>query len=148
MRARDIEQGFIVWTLMQSPRSLNHWNRSKNCWSSMNAEYMIFCPSADINLVLREIGVLKILIYLYFFHLLIHMSFTVDSEQDPRPHISLVWALGDISGALSEAVREHNRFIRSGPNLEPSQKQVFMCKFSGIRCKVGKKSYNVCRFYN
>ncbi|CAA7411098.1 unnamed protein product [Spirodela intermedia] len=63
--------------------------------------------------------------------------------KDPRPHISLAWALGDISGALLQAARVHDR---SAPNLESSQKHVFTCKFSGIKCKIGKKSYDVCRF--
>uniref|UniRef100_A0A1D1Z6C2 U6 snRNA phosphodiesterase 1 n=1 Tax=Anthurium amnicola TaxID=1678845 RepID=A0A1D1Z6C2_9ARAE len=63
--------------------------------------------------------------------------------KDPRPHISLVWALGDISCALKQAIEEQSRCRN---NLGSCQRHIFMCKFSGVECKIGKKSYSVCKF--
>lgn len=59
--------------------------------------------------------------------------------KNPRPHISLVWALGDISDTLKTAVSDLGR------SQNRPQKHIFMCKFSGIECKIGKKSFNICR---
>uniref|UniRef100_A0A1D1XY24 U6 snRNA phosphodiesterase 1 n=1 Tax=Anthurium amnicola TaxID=1678845 RepID=A0A1D1XY24_9ARAE len=64
-------------------------------------------------------------------------------SEDPRPHISLVWALGDISCALKQAIEEQSRCRN---NLGSCQRHIFMCKFSGVECKIGKKSYSVCKF--
>ncbi|XP_026661920.2 U6 snRNA phosphodiesterase isoform X4 [Phoenix dactylifera] len=63
--------------------------------------------------------------------------------ENPRPHISLVWALGDISNRLKQAVEE---FDRSRGNSNSLQKDIFMCKFTGIECRIGKKTYNICKF--
>ncbi|XP_008794895.2 U6 snRNA phosphodiesterase isoform X1 [Phoenix dactylifera] len=63
--------------------------------------------------------------------------------KNPRPHISLVWALGDISNRLKQAVEE---FDRSRGNSNSLQKDIFMCKFTGIECRIGKKTYNICKF--
>ncbi|CAL1405597.1 unnamed protein product [Linum trigynum] len=57
--------------------------------------------------------------------------------KDPRPHISLAWAFGDISGSLKRAVEEEAR--------RPVLKRVFTCKFSGIECKIGNKTYRICK---
>ncbi|XXG78012.1 hypothetical protein AAC387_Pa08g2044 [Persea americana] len=61
--------------------------------------------------------------------------------KDPRPHISLAWALGDISYSLKQVVEELKRY---NVNYGSSNKSIFACKFSGIECKIGKKSYKIC----
>ncbi|XP_042505126.1 U6 snRNA phosphodiesterase-like [Macadamia integrifolia] len=63
--------------------------------------------------------------------------------KDPRPHISLAWALGDISQSLKRVVEELNRSHNNG-NM--SQKHILSCKFSGIECKIGSKTYKLCKF--
>lgn len=63
--------------------------------------------------------------------------------EDPRPHISLVWALGNISDSLKRAVEEMTRHINVGGSV---QKRIFTCKFNGIECKIGNKTYKICKF--
>ncbi|KAJ6688517.1 hypothetical protein OIU74_017094 [Salix koriyanagi] len=53
--------------------------------------------------------------------------------KDPRPHISLAWALGDVSDELKREVV--NEMKRSGVGGSTS-KRVFTCKFSGIECRI------------
>ncbi|GLT39880.1 hypothetical protein SLA2020_140470 [Shorea laevis] len=62
--------------------------------------------------------------------------------KNPRPHVSLAWALGDISDSLKRVVEDVKRssFRGSLPN------HVFTCKFEGIECKIGKKKYKICKF--
>ncbi|KAG9439059.1 hypothetical protein H6P81_019224 [Aristolochia fimbriata] len=60
--------------------------------------------------------------------------------KNPRPHISLAWALGDISHSLKQAIEELNRCcITSGFR----KKHIFGCTFNGIQCKIGKKFYKI-----
>ncbi|XP_077235155.1 U6 snRNA phosphodiesterase-like protein isoform X2 [Tasmannia lanceolata] len=61
---------------------------------------------------------------------------------NPRPHISVAWALGDISHSLKRGVKEVNRYRT---NAGTSRGHIFTCKFTGIECKVGKKSYTICK---
>uniref|UniRef100_A0A6N2KXB4 U6 snRNA phosphodiesterase n=1 Tax=Salix viminalis TaxID=40686 RepID=A0A6N2KXB4_SALVM len=63
--------------------------------------------------------------------------------KDPRPHISLAWALGDVSDELKREVV--NEMKRSGVRGSTS-KRVFTCKFSGIECRIGKKTYKISKF--
>ncbi|XAR66086.1 hypothetical protein NMG60_11012163 [Bertholletia excelsa] len=49
--------------------------------------------------------------------------------EDPRPHISVAWALGNISDLLKVAVQEVKRSIAAG---EYAQKQIFSSRFNGI----------------
>ncbi|KAH8486538.1 hypothetical protein H0E87_025520 [Populus deltoides] len=63
--------------------------------------------------------------------------------KDPRPHISLAWALGDVSDVLKrEVVNEMKRSSAGGSIM----KRVFSCKFSGIECSIGKKTYKISKF--
>lgn len=64
------------------------------------------------------------------------------SLQDPRPHISLAWASGDISNTLKNAIQEERRLSVGGS----IQKCFFSCKFNGIVCKIGNKTYKICKF--
>ncbi|GAB2281866.1 hypothetical protein Dimus_016428 [Dionaea muscipula] len=59
--------------------------------------------------------------------------------KDPRPHISLVWASGDISESLRRVVGEETK-----KRAESLQKRIFTVKFSGIECKIGSKTYKIC----
>lgn len=62
--------------------------------------------------------------------------------KDPRPHISVAWALGDVSDVLKrEVVNEMKRSSAGGSIL----KRVFSCKFSGIECRIGKKTYKISK---
>ncbi|KAH7537769.1 uncharacterized protein LOC107414068 [Ziziphus jujuba] len=62
--------------------------------------------------------------------------------KDPRPHISLAWASGDISNTLKNAIQEERRLSVGGS----IQKCFFSCKFNGIVCKIGNKTYKICKF--
>lgn len=63
--------------------------------------------------------------------------------QDPRPHISIAWAAGDISNSLKRAVTEEiKRHAAVGDSL---QKRIFTCVFGGISCKIGNKAYEICK---
>ncbi|KAL7229378.1 hypothetical protein ACSBR2_007977 [Camellia fascicularis] len=64
--------------------------------------------------------------------------------EDPRPHVSLAWALGDISDVLKRVVEgEVRRCTMVGKYAKP---RIFTCKFSGIDCKIGNKTYKICKF--
>ncbi|CAL9243078.1 unnamed protein product [Arabidopsis halleri] len=62
--------------------------------------------------------------------------------KDPRPHISLVWALGDIRTSLKGAVDGELRKLRAGGCV---QNRIFISKFSGIECKIGNKTHKICK---
>ncbi|PIA30993.1 hypothetical protein AQUCO_05300072v1 [Aquilegia coerulea] len=54
--------------------------------------------------------------------------------KDPRPHISLAWAVGDINHLLKRHVEEEmRRYCSNGGSV---QKLNFTCQFSGIECKI------------
>ncbi|KAI7748296.1 hypothetical protein M8C21_012103 [Ambrosia artemisiifolia] len=62
--------------------------------------------------------------------------------KDPRPHISIAWAVGDISQSLKRVVEGE---MKTHINVEGlSTRSMFTCKFSNIVCKVGNKTYNIC----
>ncbi|XP_050254337.1 uncharacterized protein LOC126700298 [Quercus robur] len=62
--------------------------------------------------------------------------------KDPRPHISLAWALGDVSDSLKRIVEEEMKRVNVRGSL---QKCIFTSKFSGIECKIGQKTYKICK---
>lgn len=62
--------------------------------------------------------------------------------KNPRPHISLAWALGDVSESLQKAVEEMKRSANFG---KPSAKCIFASKFGGIECKIGHKTHKICK---
>lgn len=61
----------------------------------------------------------------------------------PRPHISIAWALGDISESLKRVVEVEQK--RCFPAGESSKKSLFTCNFGGIECKIGSKTYKICK---
>ncbi|KAM1126473.1 uncharacterized protein LOC126628766 isoform X1 [Malus sylvestris] len=63
--------------------------------------------------------------------------------KDPRPHISVAWALGDISNSLNKVVEEERRRSTIGGSL---QKCIFTSKFNGIECRIGNKTHKICKF--
>ncbi|XP_057535138.1 uncharacterized protein LOC130813337 [Amaranthus tricolor] len=65
--------------------------------------------------------------------------------KDPRPHISLTWALGDVSDSLQRVVEETMKHLNAAGSL---QKRVFSVKFGGIDCKIGNKTYKICKLQN
>ena len=62
--------------------------------------------------------------------------------QDPRPHISLAWALGDLSDSLKRVVEEETKTSSFGGSL---QNRICITKFGGIECKIGNKTYKICK---
>ncbi|KAF5795135.1 putative cyclic phosphodiesterase, U6 snRNA phosphodiesterase Usb1 [Helianthus annuus] len=62
--------------------------------------------------------------------------------KDPRPHISIAWAVGDISQSLKRVVEGEMKTHINVGGL--SMRSMFTCKFSNIVCKVGNKTYNIC----
>ncbi|KAL4339683.1 hypothetical protein GQ457_08G034720 [Hibiscus cannabinus] len=62
--------------------------------------------------------------------------------KDPRPHISLAWALGDVSSSLKKVVEEETKT----PGFRGSlQNRICTSKFGGIECKIGNKTYKICK---
>ncbi|KAL3341839.1 hypothetical protein AABB24_026053 [Solanum stoloniferum] len=64
--------------------------------------------------------------------------------KDPRPHISITWALGDIRDTLKRMVEEEMKKYKVGSSSR--QKCIFTSKFSGILCKIGNKMHEICKF--
>ncbi|KAK4769934.1 hypothetical protein SAY87_030466 [Trapa incisa] len=64
--------------------------------------------------------------------------------KDPRPHISLAWGLGDVSESLKKVAAEEEA-KRSMNTTGLLGKCIIGCKFSGIECKIGNKSYRICK---
>lgn len=62
--------------------------------------------------------------------------------QDPRPHISLAWALGDLSGTFKEVVDEETKSSNFGGSL---RNRICTSKFGGVECKIGNKTYKICK---
>ncbi|KAL6123414.1 hypothetical protein ACLB2K_075936 [Fragaria x ananassa] len=69
--------------------------------------------------------------------------------KDPRPHISVAWALGDTSSValpfsnLKKVVEDERRKSTVAGSL---QKSIFTSRFSGIECKIGNKTHKICKF--
>ncbi|GLU20858.1 hypothetical protein SLE2022_370360 [Rubroshorea leprosula] len=53
--------------------------------------------------------------------------------KNPRPHVSLAWALGDIGDSLKRVVED----VKRSSFRASLQNHVFTCKFEGIECKIG-----------
>lgn len=63
--------------------------------------------------------------------------------KDPCPHISIAWELGDIRDLLKRVLEEEmKKYIDGGSSM----RRMFTCKFGGIECKIGNKTYNICKF--
>ncbi|KAI3963540.1 hypothetical protein MKW92_025740 [Papaver armeniacum] len=59
--------------------------------------------------------------------------------KDPRPHISLAWASGNVSDVLKKRVIED---LSAGTVSQ--NRHIFTCKFKGIKCRIGNKQYKIC----
>lgn len=51
--------------------------------------------------------------------------------KDPRPHISVLWALGNASNLLKPLAEQLNKLKNS-----PYGRHIFTCNFSGIECRI------------
>lgn len=71
-----------------------------------------------------------------------YLTSVLNLWQNPRPHISLAWALGDVSCKLKQAIKE---IEKSQSSLGTSQISNLRCKFSHVVCKIGKKVYDICK---
>ncbi|KAK9756822.1 hypothetical protein RND81_01G123100 [Saponaria officinalis] len=66
--------------------------------------------------------------------------------KDPRPHISVAWASGDVSDALKRVVGEEaKKHATTFGGSSAITKRVFTIKFSGVECKIGNKPYKICK---
>ncbi|XP_051138195.1 uncharacterized protein LOC127256300 isoform X2 [Andrographis paniculata] len=63
--------------------------------------------------------------------------------KDPRPHISVAWASGDITASLKRAIAEED--IRIQKEGQTRRGRIFSCVFGGISCKIGNKTYELCK---
>ncbi|KAG8390210.1 hypothetical protein BUALT_Bualt01G0060000 [Buddleja alternifolia] len=63
--------------------------------------------------------------------------------KDPRPHISIAWAVGDISNHLKRVIGEEMK--RLDTIRGSSQKRNFTCVFNGVTCKIGQKTFEICK---
>ncbi|KAL0321706.1 UNVERIFIED_CONTAM: hypothetical protein Scaly_2467000 [Sesamum calycinum] len=63
--------------------------------------------------------------------------------KDPRPHISLAWTVGDISSSLKKVIGEEMKRHVAVGGL--SHKRIFTCIFGGISCKIGNKTFEICK---
>ncbi|CAN6705459.1 unnamed protein product [Malus baccata var. baccata] len=63
--------------------------------------------------------------------------------KDPRPHISVAWALGDISNSLKKVKVGVVVTSTIGGSL---QKCIFTSKLNGIECRIGNKTHKICNF--
>ncbi|KAK8310028.1 hypothetical protein V6Z11_D02G159900, partial [Gossypium hirsutum] len=64
---------------------------------------------------------------------------------DPRPHISLAWALGDVSGSLKKVVEQETKSSVFRGSL---QSRICTSKVGGIECKIGNRTHIVCKSPN
>jgi len=62
--------------------------------------------------------------------------------KNPRPHISVAKGLGDITSTLKLVADELNRLKG---NVRPTEKSIWSYMFSGIGCKIGQRTYSICK---
>ncbi|TYG85180.1 hypothetical protein ES288_A13G032500v1 [Gossypium darwinii] len=62
--------------------------------------------------------------------------------KDPRPHISLAWALGDVSGSLKKVVEQETKSSAFRGSL---QSRICTSKVGGIECKIGNRTHIICK---
>ncbi|KAI3844594.1 hypothetical protein MKX03_001446 [Papaver bracteatum] len=60
--------------------------------------------------------------------------------KDPRPHISLTWASGNVGDLLKKRVTED---LSAGTTMSQNRR-IFTCEFKGIKCRIGNKQYKIC----
>jgi hypothetical protein len=60
-------------------------------------------------------------------------------HQNPRPHISLAWALGDVMDALAIVARELNAMVR----LREEKICLWTSPATKVECKIGQKLYPI-----
>ncbi|XP_030507585.2 uncharacterized protein LOC115722504 isoform X1 [Cannabis sativa] len=62
--------------------------------------------------------------------------------EDPQPHISLAWIMGDYSNFLKKVIQKEWRLFNGGSN----KNCIFTSRFNGIACKIGNKTYQICKY--
>lgn len=69
------------------------------------------------------------------------------SLQNPRPHISLAWALGDITEPLVAVAAELNRLMGNGEmgvvGVRAERKWLWSSPASRVECKIGQKLFPI-----
>ncbi|KMZ64534.1 hypothetical protein ZOSMA_361G00140 [Zostera marina] len=61
--------------------------------------------------------------------------------ENAQPHISLLWAIGNIRNTLKQAVKKVE-----GKSCCSRKRCIFTTRFSRIECKIGKTSYKITKF--
>ncbi|KAL6633869.1 hypothetical protein ACP70R_026540 [Stipagrostis hirtigluma subsp. patula] len=100
------------------------------------------CTRSFLSLEVTRTGLLEISKQIVMVDEVYRLHGLPEFYKNPRPHISLVWALGDISCRLKQAIKDIEKHQSSKCS---SQKYNVRCKFSRIVCKVGKKVYDICK---
>ncbi|KAG4190661.1 hypothetical protein ERO13_A07G044400v2 [Gossypium hirsutum] len=65
--------------------------------------------------------------------------------KDPRPHISLAWALGHVSGSFKKVVEQETKSSGFRGSL---QSRICTSKVGGIECKIGNRTHIICKSPN
>ncbi|KAJ8480405.1 hypothetical protein OPV22_024132 [Ensete ventricosum] len=63
--------------------------------------------------------------------------------KNPRPHISLLWGLGDVSDRLKQGIEEIDRSYKNASLLSCGG-HIFACNTSGIECKIVQHPAFLC----
>jgi len=58
---------------------------------------------------------------------------------NPRPHISLAWALGDVMGALATVAQDLNAMLR----LQEEKPCLWTCPATKVECRIGQKLHSI-----
>ncbi|KMT05782.1 hypothetical protein BVRB_7g166220 isoform A [Beta vulgaris subsp. vulgaris] len=109
------------------------FHMTQHCWSNIVFQTQEILMKLSRGLITKQIQAVN---EVYRLHNL------PEFYQDPRPHISLTWALGDVSDLLQNVVEETKKHPDARSSLP---KRVFTVKFSGIECKIGNKNYKICK---
>ncbi|XP_052887001.1 uncharacterized protein LOC108476263 [Gossypium arboreum] len=65
--------------------------------------------------------------------------------KDPRPHISLAWALGHVSGSFKKVVEQETKSSGFRGSL---QSRICTSKVGGIECKICNRTHIICKSPN
>ncbi|XP_010555597.1 PREDICTED: U6 snRNA phosphodiesterase [Tarenaya hassleriana] len=101
------------------------------------------CTRSFLSLEITTAGVAEITKQIHAVNDVYKLHNLPEFYKDPRPHISLLWALGDISNSLKGAVEGELKKLKAGACV---QNRIFTSKFCGIECRIGNKAYKICSF--
>ncbi|TYG85176.1 hypothetical protein ES288_A13G032100v1 [Gossypium darwinii] len=68
--------------------------------------------------------------------------------KDPRPRISLAWALDDVNGSLKKVVEQETKSYVFRGSLQSRYYSICTSKVGGIECKIGNRTHIICKSPN